>query len=44
MMGYGGGYMLGSASLFGLITWIALLAFLILGSLYFWKEINRPRR
>lgn len=27
--------------LLGLITWMALLAFLILGSIYFWKEINK---
>jgi hypothetical protein len=47
MMGnFYGGYnsMMGSAGLFGLITWIALLSFLVLGSIYFWKEINKPGR
>ena len=41
MMGYGN--MMGGAGVFGLITWIALLSFLILGSIYFWKEINNKK-
>lgn len=39
MYGYSG--MMGGAGVFGLLTWIALLAFLILGSIYFWKQINK---
>lgn len=42
MMGYYGGGM-GLGSLFGLVTWIALLAFLILGAMYFWKELHRRK-
>lgn len=26
---------------FGLITWVALILFLILGSIYFWQKINK---
>lgn len=43
MMGYYGNNMMSSWGVFGLITWIALLVFLILGSMFFWKEINRKR-
>ena len=28
---------------FGLLTWLALIIFLVLGSIYFWKEINKKR-
>ena len=28
---------------FGLLTWVALITFLILGIAYFWKEINKPK-
>lgn len=42
MMNYGGG-MMGAGGLFGLMTWIALLVFLVLGSMYFWKEINKKK-
>lgn len=41
MMGYE--TMMGGWGIFGLITWLALLAFLIFGSIYFWKEINRKK-
>lgn len=41
MMGYGG--FMGSWGLFGVITWLALIIFLVLGSMYFWKEMNRKR-
>ncbi len=47
MMGYynwnWGGNMMGNVGLLGLLTWIALLAFLITGTLYFWKQINRKK-
>ena len=44
MMGYGGyGSMMGNIGLFGTITWIALIVFLILGCVYFWKEINKKK-
>lgn len=47
MMDYGfGGMMSGGAgqfSFFALITWLALVVFLILGSVYFWKEINKKK-
>ena len=44
MMGnYGWNNMMGGWGLIGVITWIALLAFLILGSVYFWKEIQRKK-
>ena len=42
MFGYGNG-MMGSWSFFGILTWLALIIFLVLGSMYFWKEINRKR-
>lgn len=41
MFGYGN--MMGGAGVLGLLTWLALLAFLILGSVYFWKEINKKK-
>ena len=43
MMGYGYSNMMSNMGIFGLVTWIALLAFLILGSIYFWKEINKSK-
>ena len=42
MMGYYGG-MMGSWGIFGSLTWLALFIFLVLGSVYFWKEINRKK-
>lgn len=39
---YGNGFF-GIFSLIGFFTWIALLVFLVLGSIYFWKEINRKK-
>lgn len=42
MMGYAwGGSMMGNIGVFGLLTWLALLLFLVLGSAYFWKELNK---
>ena len=43
MMGYGYGTMMGGWGVFGLITWILVIIFLILGIAYFWKEINRRK-
>ena len=44
MMGYGwSGSMMGNFGAFGLLTWLALIIFLVLGSIYFWKEINKKR-
>ncbi len=40
MMGYYSG-MMASWGLLGIITWLALIVFLILGSVYFWKKINK---
>ena len=42
MMGYYGNMMV-SWGLFGSITWLLLVLFLLLGSSYFWKEINRKK-
>ncbi len=39
MMGYRN-FMEGVGSL-GFLTWVALLVFLVLGSIYFWKGINK---
>ncbi len=33
----------GTLGLFGLLTWLALITFLILGIAYFWKEIQKPK-
>lgn len=44
MMGNLYGNMMGSFGLGALLVpfiWIALLVFLILGSIYFWKQINK---
>lgn len=35
MSGYGAG------GFFELITWVALILFLILGCIYFWQKINK---
>ena len=43
MMGNYYGNMMGGWGIFGLITWILVLAFLVLGIIYFWKEINRKK-
>ncbi len=45
MYGYYGGMMNGWGLMgtFGLLTWVALIAFLVLGIVYFWKEINKPK-
>jgi len=40
MMGYYGN-MMSNWGLFGLLTWILLIIFLVLGILYFWKELNK---
>lgn len=34
----------GTFGLFGIITWISLILFLVLGSIYFWKEINKSNK
>ncbi|MDP3957571.1 MAG: hypothetical protein Q8Q10_03670 [bacterium] len=42
MMGYGSGNMMGgSFGVFGLLTWIASLVFLVLGSAFFWKGLQK---
>jgi hypothetical protein len=41
MMGYGYGNMMGLTGFFAIVTWIALIVFLTLGSVYFWREIRR---
>lgn len=44
MMGYGSGNMMGQPfGVFGLLTWVVLFVFLMLGSMYFWKEIQRKK-
>ena len=45
MMGYNYGYanMMGGFGLFGLTTWLLVITFLVLGSIYFWKGINKKR-
>lgn len=42
--GYGmmNGYF-GWWSFFAVVTWLALLVFLILGSVYFWKQIQKKK-
>ena len=43
MMGYGydyGNMMGGSFGIFGFLTWIVLLIFFVLGSIYFWKKLQ----
>jgi len=41
MMGYYGS--MPGWGLFGLLTWILVIAFLALGIVYFWKEINKKK-
>ncbi len=45
MMGYygWGGNMMGSFGAFGLLTWLVLIVFLVLGCMYFWKELNKKK-
>ena len=39
MEGWGGGF-----GLFGLVTWLLLIVFLVLGIMYFWKGLNGKRK
>lgn len=39
MMGGGGAAF--SGGLLALLTWLALVAFLVLGAIYFWRGINK---
>jgi len=39
--GYGGMMGGGLGQTYGFLTWLALIVFLVLGSLYFWKGINK---
>ena len=45
MMGFNGWGMMGGSggafSLFGLLTWLAILAFLVAGARYFWKKADK---
>lgn len=48
MMGFGGEYGMmgggwGSWGTLGFLTWVLVVAFLMLGIVYFWKEINRKK-
>lgn len=43
MMGYYGNNMMANFGIFGLLTWLALMFFLVLGSMYFWKEIKNHK-
>ncbi len=36
-----GGGLTGIGSFLGLITWLVIMSYFILGSIYFWKEINK---
>ncbi len=40
---YGYASMMTGTSILGVFTWIAVLAFFILGSIYFWQQINKKR-
>ncbi len=42
MMGYYGN-MMGGWGIFGAVTWLLVITFLVLGIIYFWKEINRKK-
>lgn len=44
MMGNFSGGMMGTWGIFGLLTWVLLIIFLGLGSVYFWKEVHRKNR
>jgi len=39
MMGYNS--VMAGFNIVGLVTWLAVIVFLILGSIYFWKEIKK---
>jgi hypothetical protein len=45
MMGYGNSNMMygSGAGLLGLLTWVLLVVFLALGSMYFWKNLNKKK-
>lgn len=47
MMGYYGwgaaGATAGIDSLFAIITWVLLIAFLVTGTMYFWKNMKKGR-
>ena len=45
MMGYYGGNwgVMGGAGVFGTLLGVLVLTFLVLGILYFWRELNRKR-
>lgn len=48
MMGYygwgaGATAMSGFGSLIGIVTWVALIAFLVTGTMYFWKNMKKGR-
>lgn len=38
------GMMNGGWGAFGLLSWLLVVVFLILGIAYFWKELNKPKR
>lgn len=39
MMGYNS--TMAGLNIVGFITWLAMIVFLVLGSIYFWKEIKK---
>lgn len=41
--GYYGGGMMAGIGVWGSLTWLLLTVFLVLGIIYFWKEINKKR-
>jgi hypothetical protein len=43
-MEYGYGNMMGQAGFFTIVTWITLITFLVLRSIYFWRHINYKDR
>lgn len=48
MMGYrfadgATGNMMGAFGFWGTLTWLLLVVFLVLGSMYFWKGINKKK-
>lgn len=45
MMGYYGNMIggFGTVSFLGLLTWLLVVVFLALGSVYFWQEINKKK-
>lgn len=43
MMGYYSN-MMGNVGIFGFLTWILFMTFLVLGIAYFWREIQQPKR